>query len=268
MNNFKTIISIDSLKKWFPILWFLVFVFLFYFTFKSNEAICFGCDCIGFKKENWDLFIDIFKVPLAFLGFGIALYTIIVTLYRSEQFNENLREIRNQKFDVLFFNLLKVHQEIVNSIDLIPGVSNRPLITGRDCFRTFYKDFDTNYNGNVKAKKETGQKRIEIAFDEFYREKQSDLGHYFRHFKGMVEYIDKSSINNKKFYTEIIRNQLSIYELLILFYYGLSGQDPRLKPLLEKYNMFHYLPAKRLYSIIDVNLYKQEAFGEEIRDTF
>ncbi len=259
----KKIFQIQNVKKWFLWIWIGIFFILYYFTAKASGVFCLHIDCIDFSKNGWENFVDIFKAPLSFLGFGIPIYGIIVTLYRSAQFNENMYEVKSQKFNTNFFQLLRVHQDIVNALDLEPSQTNKSLITGRDCFRTWYKQFETDYKNNVEARKHKGLERIKISFEAFFKTRQSDLDHYFKNFVGILNFIDKSTQEDKQFYTDIIRNQLSSNELLMLFYYGLSGKNNHFKILVENYHLFLDLPIADLYEKDDVSLYETNAYGKK-----
>lgn len=81
--------------------------------------------------------------------------------------------------------------------------------------------------------------------------------HYFRHLYTILKFIDKEDIpetNKRVFsdedlygYAKILRATLSRYELVWLYYNGLSGYgNKKLKPLLEKYCMLKNLREELL----------------------
>lgn len=101
---------------------------------------------------------------------------------------------------------------------------------------------------------------------EFYNRNRI-FDHYYRYLTTILQFIEDASYidNNSKYinerykYANILRSTLSAYELVFLFYYGLTflGQD--FKPLAEKYSMFFYLDTGLLaYSRRDkyLNLYE------------
>lgn len=77
---------------------------------------------------------------------------------------------------------------------------------------------------------------------EFFKDKQNQLGHYFRSLYNILKFVDQSPIDNKKFYTDFLRAQLSSSELLSIFYNANSdmGRD-KLLPLINKYNLLKHL---------------------------
>lgn len=97
---------------------------------------------------------------------------------------------------------------------------------------------------------------------EFYNRNRI-FDHYYRYLTTILQFIDESTFldKNTKYidvrykYANILKSTLSAYELVFLFYFGLTflGQD--FKPLAEKYSVFFYLDTVLLaYSRRDKNL--------------
>ena len=63
---------------------------------------------------------------------------------------------------------------------------------------------------------------------------------------------------DQKFYTDLLRAQLSSTELGLLFYHGLSDQGAEFKDLIEKYALFEHIPSEVL--ITEKHLYNQKAY--------
>ena len=86
------------------------------------------------------------------------------------------------------------------------------------------------------------------------------MGVQFFRFK----FVDNSSIENKRLYTNLIRAQLSSFELALLFYNSLSDMGrEKFKPLIEKYSLLKTVPKKALIHAPDeFPLYELSAFGE------
>ena len=81
------------------------------------------------------------------------------------------------------------------------------------------------------------------------------LDHYFRYLYRILKHINESDLLNRldnpkkerEYYAHVLRAQLSNYELLMLFYNGLIGENPEtIKKLIEKYAMFNNLRAWEL----------------------
>jgi hypothetical protein len=96
---------------------------------------------------------------------------------------------------------------------------------------------------------------LAVAYEKFYAENQHEVGHYFRLLYNIVKFVDRSQIANKKFYTNLVRAQLSADELTLLFWNCLSkwGRE-KFKPLIEEYSLLKTLPD-RPYLPPDVRRY-------------
>ena len=193
--------------------------------------------------------------------------------------------LKKQQFESTFFNLLNLHHDIVNSIDLqssvdkykglekvwIGGLTEAQKVekvieitTGRDCFVKFCKGFRNIYRENKKTNEDlTEQELCEKSYQEYYKNHQSDLGHYFRNLYHIFKFIKHSEVDNKKRYTSLARAQLSNDELFLLFYNGSSkhGRDKFL-PLIEEFHLLKNL--NRNFFIEENNhqgFYNKSAYG-------
>lgn len=169
-----------------------------------------------------------------------------------KEFEQQNQTLALQRFENTFFNMLQLQQEIVAGLEYTPNnlyksINNLPKDTykGREVFEQLFKV--------IKVGIETE------GLDSYCHSKYiSLLDHYFRHFYTIINFIDKSTDfeiftskskkeNNKKNlkekkyqYAKILRATLSRYELVLLYYNGLSkyGKD-KLKPLIEEYSMLN-----------------------------
>lgn len=251
--------------------------------------------------HDWDsdkrgTFGDMFGSVNALFS-GLALAGIILTIllqrnelllqrqelkYTRQEFVTQNETLKIQRFENTFFNLLDIHHQIVNSIDLryfqhsytIEEIMSRGgeyangepiMLTARDVFRQTFEDMA------IMLKKNPENKREEIYLKMFSRY-QTDFGHYFRNLYRIVKFIDETNFSHvendseafdlKYSYTSMLRGQLSAYELLWIFYNGLSenGAD-KFKPLIEKYALLKNMPFKLVVHIEDKSLYAETAFG-------
>ncbi|MCK4825872.1 putative phage abortive infection protein [bacterium] len=177
---------------------------------------------------------------------------------QKEQLKAQNETFLKQNFDSAFFQLLRFHNDILNSINLPLG-PKRPTLNGRDCFREFYARFAKHYRANVGE--QTGLEQINTSYIAFAKGYQSDLGHYVRNLYNIIKYIDSSSVEDKQMYANLVRAQLSSYELLLLFYNCLRelGFD-KFKPLIEKYTLLKNIPYDKLISPEHKKLYHYQAF--------
>ncbi len=178
---------------------------------------------------------------------------------REQQIAQN-ETLRKQNFENTFFELLKLFNDITNSIDIDEG---KQEFRGRDCFQKFNERFHRLYNNLINNKKEEpGIKLLEQSYTSFHAGNQSDVGHYFRSLYNIIKFVHNSEIEDKKFYTNLVRAQLSSFELVMLFYNCLSSLgNESFKPLVEKYNLLQNVPKGHiLHQETYIPLYEQEAF--------
>ena len=174
---------------------------------------------------------------------------------QSRSFRLQNDETKKQIFESTFFQLLRVFTELTNNLDLVGD----KLTKGKDVFSIFEKRFARIEDG---LKMKVTNPDYHQIFGQLYSENQNDLGHYFRMLYTVLKYIDQSSVESKKFYTNILRAQLSNPELHLLLYNGLSthGRE-KLKPLLERYELFDNLPFDKVKYPEALKGYSVEAYG-------
>lgn len=164
------------------------------------------------------------------------------------EFEQQNQTLGLQRFENTFFNMLQLQQEIVAGLEytqlqFIPFDDPEPRQTykGREVFKAIFENEVTPSLESEGIKSYSGLKNISL------------LDHYFRHFYTILNYIDKSpdiqkftnqsenEIKAKRYdYAKILRATLSRYELVLIYYNGLSdfGKE-KLKPLIEKYSMLN-----------------------------
>lgn len=233
------------------------------------------------RQENWGAFGDFIGGSLnpffSFLALIAILLTIIVQsrelnlstieLSRSAAaLKEQSKTLTVQNFENTFFQMVRLHNDIVNGIDLRAKGGNITT-QGRDCFEVFYeKRFSKEYG--KKNTELSGAPFLEIAqsaYQEIFNKNQGEVGHYFRNLYTIIRYIDDSVVNEKKKYIRIIRAQLSSYEIALLFYNSLhSVGRERFKPLIERYELLENMDLGMLKNPPDhIPLYNYKAYGDQ-----
>lgn len=163
-----------------------------------------------------------------------------------------------QDFKSTFFQLLRLHNDIVSAMDLV-GESN--TTRGRDCFVVFQKRLRTRLNQELAVDPGARLAEIHAAYADFYARDQANLGHYFRSLYNLVKLVDAEDVHNKRVFTNLVRAQLSDAEVSVLFYNCLSTQGARFKPLAQKYALLKHLDPRSLAQKTDLLLVDAEAFG-------
>ena len=216
------------------------------------------------------------------LAFGGIFYTFLLQQEEIKNQSVQLDEQRNtiilQRFETSFFNLVSMYNDIVGGMDIKSHKKPFDVIyAGRDCFRHFYKEYtriseadierrfmDTQ-SGNLKPADETKKLAIDFAnqqtieaymdsFKSFLYIYESDLGHYFRFIRMLLNFIESANIENKGEYVKMLTEQLSSNELLLLFYYALS--DEKLKSLFLKYSIIANVRRNELLNPSHWDLYQ------------
>lgn len=169
------------------------------------------------------------------------------------------RTLRRQNFENTFFQLLRLHNDIVNSIDLVDKDDSNRVTKGRDCFHIFYSRFRRAYKIRPKqedARQVSVQVQLNEIYMEFYRSHSSELGHYFRSLYNIVKFVKNNEVENKSLYTNLVRAQLSSFELLLIFYNCLSemGRE-KFKPLTVEFHLLKHLQSQNLLDPNHASLY-------------
>lgn len=181
---------------------------------------------------------------------------------QKEQLEEQNKTLKIQRFENTFFNMLSQFQEVVSGITYPLDFGEKTKVyKGRELF---YEGFE---NLEVKTRQES-------SFDENSRfdslreciEKEGLQGyasvemptyfdHYFRLLYRILKFVEKTDLigkdndddKEKYVYTSMIRAMLSRYELVWLYYNGLSVYgNKKLKPLIEKFCMLKNLRTELL----------------------
>lgn len=237
------------------------------------------------------------------LAFAGVLYTIILqreelneqhkeqTLQR-ERFEQQNKTLKLQQFENTFFNLVKLHHQIVDSvtgkiktfevIDLETVRVNK-VCTSREYFKQSFFEFTNDYVGENES-----LNHIDNEYKKFYEIHKTNFGHYFRNLYRIFKFIDETvfytkeefngneqlceekNLSEKYKYTSMVRAQLSDYELGWLFY-NCACEYGRFKflPLVNKYKLLKNLPTQSeignyiIHKKIMVTTYNPRAFGLE-----
>lgn len=200
-----------------------------------------------------DFFGGVANPLLTFLTFGAVLVTLWLqqqelALSRTElsrsasALEKQIEAVEVQRREATFFQMLALHNQIVNSIDL-QSVENFEQ-KGRDCFTTFYDRLGKIYKRNM-INKVYNNEIIVRTYSEFWKRHQPELGHYYRYLFRTVKYTARSFPLDDT-YIAILRAQLSDGELLLLFYNSLSPDGEAFKGVIEEWALLDNMPRVKL----------------------
>jgi len=226
-------------------------------------------------------FINVLFSGLAFVGIILAIILQSKELeYQRKELQQTRAEIRGQKeqlqaqnetlrrqnFESTLFQMLRLHHDIINAIDIEHGGWGREGFTditekGRDAFVYLFSVLAGRYSQSQIGE---GLEKVDAEYEELYTEHQTDIGHYFRNLYNIIKFIDRkgpAQFEEKYVYTSLVRAQLSSHELLLLFYNSLSrfGRD-KFKPLIEKYHLLKNMPLNEIIQPEHEAFYNSSAF--------
>lgn len=174
-----------------------------------------------------------------------------------------------QQFENTFFNMLKVQNQIREFIEFPPNNSFETVTfsqepwKGLNFFNNVKEDLVRVYawakNDEKKAgfrfsnvpPKEKPLDRIQYLYPIFFKNYQKALAHYFRHLYHILKFISISEKNapieskvDFENYGGILQSQLSVAELVLLFYNGLCFR--KMYKFINKYKLLQNLPLDHL----------------------
>ncbi len=221
-------------------------------------------DCyVRVDIEKWGQTGDFFGGVLNPFFTLVGLFFVIVTIQQNQQaLKQNEIELQlsreelkkssdalqsqvitaeKQRFETTFFQLLTLFNGIVRDLKINNDIE------GRICVVNLYVDLQKLLRNN-KARDIEG---INIAYGEFYNVHGYVLASYFRTLYSIIKFVDNSELMDevKKFYNNLLRAQLSKYELGLLFYICLLSpkyEYGTFLPLVKKYDLLEYLEDSTL----------------------
>ena len=173
-------------------------------------------------------------------------------------------QLEKQNFGSAFFQLLSLHNDIVNSI-AIQGRAH-----GRQCFVEMLYELKNKHYRHIKdtANSNTPEEKVlNDTYEIFLKQYEPVVGYYFRHLYNVVKFVDRHSDlleGDTKRYTNLVRAQLSSYELGLLFYNCLSERGAEFKGLVEDYALLEDVSSTELIDEEHKKHYKKSAFGESV----
>ena len=165
---------------------------------------------------------------------------------------ENARLNRLQAVENTILKQIEFHNNLLKGISINIaltgrgyGIPNAPAnASGQEAFEIFYDILKNNYitmPGNTFKNAndiDAEERRIKDSFTQLYKEYGSMFGNYFKNLYLLVKYINDKNIKgfDKSYYFDLVKSQLSKYEILLLAYDCIWIQDD--KPKGEKFIEF------------------------------
>lgn len=231
------------------------------------------------KQETWGQFGDFLGGVLNPIFSFMALIGLLITIaLQVRQLRISAHELRSaeaalssqsdatkaQNFEASFFQLLRMHNDVINAIDL--QSEDGRITKGRDCFKVFVNRLEKD------LRMDGGSQKYEVfatQYEIFYINHEHEIGHYFRLLYNIVKFVKLTDGIDKKRYTNLLRAQLSSYELKLLFYNCISswGKE-KFKPLVEEFALLKTIPTTVLPENELLHQFSPEAFGGHYPESF
>lgn len=211
----------------------------------------------------------------------LGLLSLIVLLLVYVQNKEELKDTRKvlaeqsetlkiQRFEQTFFSLLNLYSKIAANVeaqgDNARGgfhdlyVNDLSIFIGSGSFESEKKCRLNRLNSlsNFRVLY-CDSNQFNIKYKQFAIEMENYISHYFRIVYSILKFISNSDISDKKLYANLLRAQLSKYELLLLFYNNISdfGVD-KFFPLLIEFDILQHLNKDFLFDKeIDLQIFEE-----------
>ena len=150
---------------------------------------------------------------------------------QAQQMKQQSSFIEQQIFENSFFQLLSVFNSFVANIQYGTSVSRN---SGADALEKIY----------ISIHSSIGNSSFDAIYERGFERHKNDLGPYFRLIYNILKFLKESRTPNPKFYSNILRAQLSNVELLLLMYNGASihGRE-KMAPLMKEFDILKHVDA-------------------------
>lgn len=220
---------------------------------------------------NAGVFGDSFGV-LTSLFSALAFLGVVLTLaYQREEFKlqkieleENRKEMKKQGFENCFFQMLKLHNDILSSLTIseqrINGVKT---YDGRAVIQVMMAYLQSNFQSYGYYKEVVDINDIRNVYEKFYQERGYLMAHYLRFLYNIFKYISESDVEDKQIYSRLARAQISNEELYIIYYNALTKRGYKFKKYIIEFELMDNLHPKQLFSPEHQHLIPKAGFKSE-----
>ncbi|WP_447728580.1 putative phage abortive infection protein [Enterobacter asburiae] len=171
---------------------------------------------------------------IGMVGFLALMFTITLQIRQNKQTSE-------QSYESSIFNLINLQNNIIENLEYNDNKK-------RSAFSEFLDEHKEDFNGvdkNTVMRPHHTYSLARISYESFNNNSNEVFGHYFRNLYTILKTIDElpECFNRKKYYSRIVRSQLSMSELTVLFlnYLFKVCDDGKFAELLIKYQMLEHL---------------------------
>lgn len=235
------------MKKYFYILITLAFIGTFTYVFAWQHFCYWFDEKYVVNNELLGTYGDFIGGVLGTIFSLISILILIRTFNQQRAVTEKSKEqIDNQRFNDIFFELLKLYQSEVSELC---GQIEKKNRDGVDIYNYNNKDFfdfeKELLQGEFKPKDSFEENLQEASkfYMHFYVEHRTKIAACFRTLYRIYDLLDNSGINEsiKKNYLKILRAQLTDSELFFIRYNAMSYFGTKFINYINKYNILKHL---------------------------
>ncbi|RBQ28398.1 putative phage abortive infection protein [Aliarcobacter vitoriensis] len=211
----------------------------------------------------------------------------------AEALREQSNSIKLQNFENTFFNMIRLHNEIVNNLrfgnhfidyvsetEVINGFPHDTIkfdlikrnnesntsIFGRDSIEKICNNIDDFIENKSKTNSFNKNRKPTLIYDLIHQCYSDIIGHYFGNIYQILKFISTNEIEDKRKYSDLFRAQFSSKELKLLFYHcSASIGSTRFKLLIEEFEFLEHLNIEKENEFFKYIFYKSiydiKAFG-------
>lgn len=260
-------------KGWFIFVALLVLGYGLFLVLVSLPIASFSIEKAAQLGDSFGILNSLFT--------GLAFIALVITIYIQQQdVKNNKEEIQKQNFENTYFNLIKIHNDLVANFRQIHFMEKdkKHIMYGGEAisfFLTNYKKggFTGFYTSNKNFTKDENYK------DAFKKRNIDEntckinlniklMGNnlkFIENVYSILRLIDKKinlAEEDKFFYIDTLLAQISDEELVLIFYYT-HGIKAKMKSLIEEYSFFENLDTQLLHNWQEeVKLYDKKAYGD------
>ncbi len=226
--------------------------------------------------QNAGVFGDSFGV-LTSLFSALAFCGVVLTLFyqkeelriqkiewqaQKEENEDSRNEIRKQGFENSFFQMLRLHNQIVEGISQPQSNAGGAHVNDG---RSVLKTLSSRLYGGIARKggEDNNDKEIILeAYSSFWATSGHHLAHYFRFLYNIFRFLSESDIENKVFYVRLVRAQLSNQELFLIYYNSFTKQGENFQKYIVEFKLMDNLPRDELVNSEHSNLLSGSGFHD------
>ena len=234
-------------------------------------------------------------VPVVLFTAATVFFVFVTYNRQREDAARNQVAVTRQVFDSTFFTMLSTLHELRGEVEAKIKTDGDPAVDRTVSGTAFFQAFRDSLHHNFYASASNGApvypnaieaesrlkalksdiQRMEIgalrrgladAFTKTLDRFDTQMGNYLRFLSSVLVFIGNGPAAERERYTNMIQNQLSGYELMLLFYAGLAeyrpkGADPKmLYNLIEQFGLVDTVEPMHLLDPVHAMLYPKVAF--------